>query len=121
MGRHAERETTMTTINQIWKVSAGIAAFLVAGTLAVGAVGCGDDSGNGMPDLSMKPKADLAVSMGDMANNGSTDMAEAKDADCFDNPMTHEQIINACTTATRLPKNPTLPLLNKDGTLPPLP
>lgn len=43
------------------------------------------------------------------------------DADCFMNPQTHEEIINACTTAQKVTKNPTLPLLNPDGTLPPLP
>lgn len=40
--------------------------------------------------------------------------------DCFDNPKTHFEIINACTTATRIEKNPTLPKLLADGGLPPL-
>lgn len=45
-------------------------------------------------------------------------------ADCFSGtPMTHEQIINACTdsSVTRIIKHPHLPLLNADGSLPPLP
>lgn len=38
--------------------------------------------------------------------------------DCVQNPQTHEEIINGCTSATRVPKNPTLPLLLPDGALP---
>jgi hypothetical protein len=40
--------------------------------------------------------------------------------DCFDNPKTHFEIINACTTATKITKNPTLPKLLPDGGRPPL-
>ncbi len=40
--------------------------------------------------------------------------------DCFDNPKTHFEIINACTTATKITKNPTLTKLLPDGGLPPL-
>lgn len=47
--------------------------------------------------------------------------AGAPDASCFTNPMTNEEIINACTTAQKIYKNPTLPLLEPDGSLPPLP
>ena len=44
--------------------------------------------------------------------------------DCFTGtPVTHDQIINACPAAgvTRIIKHPNLPLMNTDGTLPPLP
>lgn len=41
--------------------------------------------------------------------------------DCYTNPTTHEEIINACTDAEKVDKQPVLPLLNPDGTLPPLP
>lgn len=47
--------------------------------------------------------------------------AGTPDADCFTNPQTHDEIINACTTAQKITKNPTLPLLEPDGSLPPLP
>jgi len=47
--------------------------------------------------------------------------AGAPDASCFTNPMTHEEIINACTTAQKIYKQPTLPLLEPDGSLPVLP
>ena len=43
------------------------------------------------------------------------------DAACFNNPTTHKEIINACTNAQKVPRNVTPPLLNPDGTLPPLP
>ncbi|MBK8215418.1 MAG: hypothetical protein IPK71_16885 [Myxococcales bacterium] len=41
--------------------------------------------------------------------------------DCFDDPKTHAEIINACTTAVRIAKNPVLPKLLPDGGLPPVP
>ena len=41
--------------------------------------------------------------------------------DCVMNPKTHQEIINACTDAVKITKNPTLPLLYPDGGLPPLP
>jgi hypothetical protein len=41
------------------------------------------------------------------------------DASCYSNPTTHNQIINACTEAESPPdKDPDLPLLNDDGTVP---
>ena len=51
--------------------------------------------------------------------------AGTPDASCFDlagvaNP-THAQIINACTTADKIFKDAKPPLLNPDGSLPPLP
>jgi hypothetical protein len=41
--------------------------------------------------------------------------------DCYPNPMTHLEIINACTDAQRIDAMPVLPLLEMDGGLPPLP
>jgi hypothetical protein len=41
---------------------------------------------------------------------------------CVMMPMnTHTDIINACTNAQQIDKHPVLPLLNADGTLPPIP
>jgi hypothetical protein len=42
---------------------------------------------------------------------------------CFSNPQTHEELINACTAADveRIEKRPVLPMLNSNGTLPPIP
>lgn len=41
--------------------------------------------------------------------------------DCFLNPTTHFEIINACTSAVKITKNPSLAKLLPDGGLPPLP
>lgn len=43
--------------------------------------------------------------------------------DCFEDPQTHEEIINACTgpEVVKVAKNPILPKLLPDGSLPPLP
>jgi hypothetical protein len=46
------------------------------------------------------------------------------DASCFDHfsdPPKYEEIINACTTAQKIFKDSHPPLLNSDGSLPPLP
>jgi hypothetical protein len=41
---------------------------------------------------------------------------------CFSGtPTTHVQFLNACTDAMSFDSTPYLPLLNSDGTLPPLP
>jgi hypothetical protein len=51
------------------------------------------------------------------------DAGSAQDAGvaCSMHPSTHEEIINACTDAEVVDKNPKLPLLLADGGLPPLP
>jgi hypothetical protein len=54
------------------------------------------------------------------ARPGPAADAGSSDADCFVDPKTHFEIINACTTATRITKNPILPKLLPDGGLPPL-
>jgi len=41
--------------------------------------------------------------------------------DCFTNPKTHFEIINACTDAQKIDKHPNLPLLLPDGGRPPPP
>jgi hypothetical protein len=67
-------------------------------------IGCGDDGGT------VTPK-DAAV-----------DADEPDAPDCFaGTPTTHEEIINACTTAEKIYKNSKPPLLEDDGSLPPLP
>jgi hypothetical protein len=69
------------------------------------AIGCSDPGGG-----TNTPK-DAAV-----------DAAVTPDAPCFSGtPTTHEEIINACTTAQKVYKDSKPPLLNADGSLPPLP
>jgi len=47
--------------------------------------------------------------------------AGVADASCFTDPRTPQELINACTDAVKVYKNSHPPLLNADGTLPPLP
>jgi hypothetical protein len=64
-----------------------------------------------IPDSGGKPDT------GVVADGGS----DAPGKDCYDNPRTHEEIINACTDAARVDKSPSLKKLQPDGSLPPLP
>jgi hypothetical protein len=43
------------------------------------------------------------------------------DANCISNPTTSDELMNACTTADKVDKHPTLPLQLSDGGLPALP
>lgn len=53
---------------------------------------------------------------------GTEDQARpAADLGCYAQPRTHVELLNACTTAQSVDKQPVLPLLRRDGTLPPLP
>ena len=54
-------------------------------------------------------------------DGGGPTLPDGAPSDCYLNPATHLEIINACTDAVKISKNPTLPLLNPDGGLPPLP
>ena len=61
----------------------------------------------------------------DAPRDAAIDAPSSIDASCFDltnvaNPS-HEEIINACTTAQKIYKDTRPPLLNADGSLPPLP
>lgn len=53
-------------------------------------------------------------------SSGSVTDAGDDGGDCVMNPKTHLEIINACTNATKITKNPALPKLLADGGLPPL-
>jgi hypothetical protein len=54
-------------------------------------------------------------------DGGGPTLPDGAPSDCFMNPKTHLEIINACTNAVKITKNPTLPLLLPDGGLPPTP
>ena len=53
--------------------------------------------------------------------DGATGDGGSSASDCVMNPMTHLEIINACTDAAKIDKKPSLPRLLADGGLPPLP
>jgi hypothetical protein len=66
-----------------------------------------------------KQQTDAAV-----IHEGDASVDAPQAPDCFSgDPMTHDQIINACPApgVTRIMKMPNLPLLLPDGSLPPLP
>ena len=99
----------------------GLALTLLTST-AILVVAC-DDSSGAVKETPVQPRADGAVGPGVDAGpgaDGSTG-ADGGPSDCVQNPHTHEEIINACTDAVKITKNPTLPLLLPDGGLPPLP
>jgi len=77
--------------------------WLLALTVAL-AIGCGDDGNT--------PKDSGVMDAG---------VDAPPDASCFENPQTHNEIINACTTAQKIYKTTKPPLLKPDGTLPNLP
>lgn len=81
---------------------------LVLVGLTLGA--CGGGSGSGEVDAAPDP---VDARRGD----GGTTV----DASCFDDPQTHAQLLNACVDWQHVDKVPVTPLLNDDGTLPPLP
>lgn len=104
-------------------------AALTIGLAALGSVAflaC-DDSSNAVKEPS--PDASTSSSSGNASSSsgssgtssGSADGGgDAGPSDCFVNPKTHYEIINACTNATKITKNPVLPRLFPDGGLPPL-
>jgi len=81
--------------------------ILSLGLMALG-VGCGDDGVTKQP-IDAAPLHDAG---------SDTPVTPA----CFSGtPTTHEQIINACTSAQGIEKNTHPALLNSDGSLPMLP
>lgn len=81
--------------------------IILAATIAMLAA-CGDDA---MTDVDAR-NVDAAVDAGGGA-----------DASCFanPNPNSHVEIINACTEAEKIYKNPILPLTLPDGGVAPIP
>jgi hypothetical protein len=82
---------------------------LLVGAASLVSAGCDDSS------AVKEPSSDAGVS-----NPGNGVAEDGGSKDCFDNPKTHFEIVNACTNATRITKNPTLNKLLPDGGLPPL-
>jgi hypothetical protein len=99
----------------------GIAlALLTASAMVV--VAC-DDSSSAVKEtpVAMPDGAAAPVIDGGPGTDGSTTGTDGGPSDCVQDPHTHLEIINACTDAVKITKNPTLPLLLPDGGLPPLP
>ena len=95
-------------------------AFLAISASLVGYVACStDDAVHENPPVVDGGTVDGSV-ISTMDGTPGTDGSVIPD-DCFMNPMTHFEIINACTDAARIDKKPPLPLLQADGGRPPPP
>lgn len=107
-------------------------AALVA--LAAWAVACGGDNVESNPFSPIGVAGATQGSGGTSGTSGTSNSAgvggsagsgggggNAGSPDCFMNPKTHYEIINACTNAVRVKKTPSLKGLNADGSLPPPP
>ena len=73
-----------------WRFLAGLALLATA---------CGD--------------GDPTAAAGSGGSGGSSNEPE-----CYENPTTHHELINACTDAVKVEKTPALVGLNPDGSLP---
>lgn len=95
--------------------SAGGASASSGGAGTGAKAGAGGAGGGDVPDAS-------AGGTGGTDDGGTPATGGAGgDPDCFTNPKTHLEIINACTNAEKVDKTPKVPLLLPDGGLPALP
>src|SRR5262245_8985515 len=101
------------------KTRIGIFVGLCIGALVAA---CDDSPPEGTPTTNANAQNATGTSTSTGPGPGSGGAGGAGGApDCFMNPMTHEEIINACTDAEQVDKQPVLPHLNPDGSLPPIP
>lgn len=92
-------------------------AFFALFSSVAAYVGCSTDDAVHEPAPADAGKAETGATTDD----GSTGDGGIVPDNCFMNPTTHFEIINACTDAARVDKKPPLPLLLADGGLPPPP
>jgi hypothetical protein len=108
----------------------GVATLAIVTSLAFSAAlaggGCGgsvpSDQGGTLSTSTTSSTSASAASSGGMGGAGTGGATGTGGSpDCFPNPMTYVEIINACTNAQQVDVSPVLPLLLPDGGLPPLP
>lgn len=97
----------------------------LAAILAAGAIFSACDDGN-LPSDSTSASSGATTTIGSGGSGGQGGATGGSGGtggatDCFASPRTHVEIINACTAAEQIDKQPVLPLLNPDGSLPSLP
>jgi hypothetical protein len=100
------------------KMAVRIAVSVVLGaSLALAA--CSDDSGKAPVDSAPLVRADGGTkpSVDGQVKPGS----DAQAPECYQDPKTHAEIINACTTAQFVDKTPFYPAKAPNGVLPALP
>lgn len=98
------------------KIRSSVAGSVAVALSTLAYVAC-DDSSSTVKEPS--PIVDAGPGTPDI-DSGFETLPDGGTKDCFDNPKTHFEIINACTNATKISKNPVLPKLLADGGLPPL-
>ncbi len=105
-------------MNRTIVLSALGAAFAASLVLGLATAGCDDSSST----VKETPPTTSSTSSGGSSSGASSSGASSSGTpDCFTDPKTHFEIINACTDAQKVTKNPTLTKLLSDGGLPPLP
>lgn len=100
-----------------------LAASSLLAALAIGACG-GDSLPSDTQSTATSTSGETTMTTGPGTSSGGAGGSGGGGGgapDCFTNPMTHVEIINACTTADEVDKTPNLPLLGPNGELPPLP
>lgn len=96
-----------------------VSLFAVALSGALVGVACDSES-----NAVKEPQAQPSTTTTSTGNNpgttpdGGPAVDDAGPTDCIQNPQTHDEIINACTDAVKIAKNPQLPLQYPDGGLP---
>ena len=98
-----------------------VSSCLLVALACLAQVAC-DDSSNAIKEPAPDSGTGPGPADGGPGSDGSTlgDGGEGGPSDCFANPQTHFEIINACTSAVKISKNPVLAKLHPDGGLPPL-
>lgn len=95
-----------------------LAAMCVASSIL--SIAC--DESNAVKEPPIGADSGAAPTDGGSADAAAdTGSGEGGPTDCVQNPKTHLEILNACTDAVKITKNPTLAKLLPDGGLPPLP
>lgn len=96
-----------------------LAAIVAASSFAYVACDSGSDPVK-EPQITPDAGPAMPVDSGSAIDSGSNPQVDGGPTDCFLNPTNHFEIINACTDAVKINKNPVLPRLYPDGGLPPL-
>lgn len=87
----------------------------LAASLGLALSSCGSDDAT---QLGVPSGGSGSGGSGGLGGSGGTS-SEPEPPPCVENPVTHLEIINACTSSLGIWKTPQLTLLEPDGSLPP--
>lgn len=112
----------MSTHTKHMRLALGAALSLVACEGASSTASTVTDAGTQETDVDAGTSTATPTDDADAGSTSREDAGSEGDAsDCYADPKTYLEIINACTDAEKIDKRPTLPLLRADGSLPDLP